>query len=461
MNNVANLTQVHFVGIGGTGMSPLAKILLQSGIEVTGSDCKESPYLNDLKQEGAAVHIGHSADNLDSPDLVVVSLAVDPSNPEVIEAGRRGIRVVTRAQLLGKLFNEKKGIGVSGTHGKTTTASMIAYILMMAGKDPTIAVGGEIIDLGCGGRLGSGECFVAEADEAYKSFFELKPLISIITSVDEDHVDHYGSFEDVISGFSRYASQTRKGGWLIACADDEAVLRAIERYGGNLILYGTASGDYVVSDCRFADGRWRFVLKHGPEHIEVSLLIPGLHNALNATAALAACALVGVDLREAVSILGQFRGARRRSELIGSVGGIAVYDDYAHHPSEIRATLRAFRTEHSGRLIAVFQPQRFSRTKLLMKHFAEAFADADLVLIDDIFYRGTGESPLSGVSSHRLAELVRSVSNKPTLYIPGKPEIVRFLSEHVQEGDVVITMGAGDIRECAEKLVEILGGTSA
>lgn len=458
---MTNLTQVHFVGIGGAGMSPLASILLQSGIQVTGSDCKESAQLSRLTQEGAVVHVGHSATNLISPDLVVVSLAVDPANPEVIEAGQRGIPVVTRAQLLGKLFNEKRGIGISGTHGKTTTASMIAYALMRAGKDPTIAVGGEIMDLGYSGRLGSGEYFVAEADEAFKSFFSLEPFVSIITSVDEDHVDHYGSFDNVISGFSRYACQTRRDGCLIACADHPTVLQAIKGYSGRLILYGTTDGDYVVDDCRFAGGAWRFVLRHGQQRMEVPLLVPGLHNALNATAALVACATIGMDIRETAEILREFHGARRRSELIGSVGGVTVYDDYAHHPSEIRATLRAFRTKHSGRLIAVFQPQRFSRTRLLMDRFAEAFADADLILVDDIFYRGTGESPLSGVSSRRLAELIESVSCKPALYIPGKPEIVSFLSENAQEGDLVITMGAGDIRECAVELVENLGGTPA
>lgn len=456
-----NLKQVHFVGIGGSGMSSLARILLQAGIKVTGSDCKHSLQLDRLEQAGATVHVGHSASNLDSPDLVVVSLAIDPANPEVIEAGKRGIPVLTRAQLLGKLFNEKKGIGVSGTHGKTTTSSMIAYALMQAGADPTIAVGGEILDLGYGGRLGNGEYFVAEADEAYKSFFELRPYIGIITNVDNDHVDHYGSFEAVIAGFNRFACQTRRDGCLIVCADDANALRAVQGYTGELVLYGTGGADYAIDNCRVEGGLWRFSVKHGREFAEVSLLIPGEHNVLNAAAALAACHRIGMDLGETAQILGRFHGARRRSELIGSIAGVLVYDDYAHHPSEIEATLRAFRTKHSGRLIAVFQPQRFSRTKLLMNQFAQAFADADLVVIDDTFYRGTGEVPVEGVSSRRLAELIQSMSHRPALYIPGKQEIVEYLSKQAREGDLILTMGAGDIRECAVKLVEILGGEPA
>lgn len=453
--------RVHFIGIGGTGMGPLATILLQSGIEVEGSDLKDSPRLRDLRAAGGRVYVGHSADNLGSPDLVVVSLAVDPANPEVIEAGRRGIPVVTRAQLLGRLFNEKRGIGVGGTHGKTTTASMTAYVLLQAGADPTIAVGGEILDLGYGGRLGGSDLFVAEADEAYKSFYELRPYIGVITNIDNDHLDHYGTFDDVVQGFRRFAAQIKPGGCLIACADDPNVERVIEGYEGELVLYGRTRGDYVVSDCQIQDGRWRFSVTRGERRVEVSLLVPGAHNALNATAALAACERLGVDLDEAASILSGFHGARRRSELIGSTSGVAIYDDYAHHPSEVAATLRAFRAAHKGRLIVVFQPQRFSRTKLLMDAFALAFADADLIVVDDIFYRGTGELPLEGINSSRLAELIRAKSGRSALYIPGKQEIVNFLRTHAQKGDLIITMGAGDIRECAVQLAEVLGGRPA
>lgn len=442
-------------------MCPLASILLQSGIEVEGSDLKDSPRLRELRAAGATVHVGHSSENLGLPDLVVVSLAVDPANPEVIESGRRGIPVVTRAQLLGRLFNKRRGIGVGGTHGKTTTASMTAYVLLQAGADPTIAVGGEIVDLGYGGRLGGSDLFVAEADEAYKSFYELRPHIGIITSIDDDHLDHYGSFDDVVLGFRRFAAQIKPDGCLIACAEDPNVDKVIEGYEGELVLYGLTRGHYVVNDCRIEDRRWRFTVARGGRSVDVSLLVPGLHNALNATAALAACERLGIDLDEAASLLRGFHGARRRSELIGSIGEIAIYDDYAHHPSEIEATLRAFRTAHRGRLIVVFQPQRFSRTKLLMDRFAAAFADADLIVVDDIFYRGTGELPLEGINSYRLVELIRSKSGRSAHYIPGKQEIVSFLRTHAQEGDLIITMGAGDIRECAVQLAEILGGRPA
>lgn len=452
---------VHFIGIGGTGMAPLATILLQSGVEISGSDCKDSSRLSQLKQAGAKVSVGHSADNLDSPDLVVVSLAINSDNPEVAEAERRGIPVITRARLLGMLFNTKKGIAVSGTHGKTTTASMIAYVLEKAGADPTIAVGGEIVDLGFGGKLGRGECFVAEADEAYKSFFELKPFISVVTSIDDDHLDHYGSFESVVDGFSRFIRQTRQDGHLVVCADDSRVLCATEGYDGQISLYGTAGGDYVIEDMKVESRSWKFTVRQEAASVEMSLLVPGLHNALNATAALAACERLGVDRGRVASILAGFSGTRRRSELIGVASGVEVYDDYAHHPSEIQVTLRAFRAGHSGRLVVVFQPQRFTRTRLLMDRFARAFGDADLIVVDDIFYRGTGEVPLDGVNSHRLVELIRSSSGKPALHISGKEGIVSFLARHAEKGDLIITMGAGDIRECAVQLLQTLGGRSA
>jgi UDP-N-acetylmuramate--alanine ligase len=458
---LTNSRRVHFVGIGGTGMAPLATILLQSGIKVSGSDCKDSPALSKFRQAGVRVSLGHSASNLDSPDLVVVSLAVNGTNPEVVEAERLGIPVVTRAQLLGSLFNEKRGIAVSGTHGKTTTASMIAYVLEMAGYEPTIAVGGEIVDLGFGGKLGGGQHFVAEADEAYKSFLELKPSVSVVTSIDDDHVDHYGSFEGVIDGFRRFIEQTQPDGYLVACADDPNVLTATEGYQGRAVFYGQKGGDYVVQNLRIEGRSWRFTVRRRGGAVEMSLRVPGLHNALNATATLAVCEWLGVHCDRVSALLAKFSGARRRSELIGTAGGIAVYDDYAHHPSEIQATLRAFRARHSGRLVVVFQPQRFSRTRLLMNRFAGAFSDADLVVVDDIFYRGTGEAPLEGVNSGRLAELIKSSSGKPAFYISGKEEIVRFLSEHVENGDLIITMGAGDIRECAVRLVEAFGGRIA
>lgn len=456
-----NSRRVHFVGIGGTGMAPLATILLQSGTEVSGSDCKDSPTLNKLRQAGARVSLGHSASNLDQPDLVVVSLAVNGENPEVIEAERLGIPVLTRAQLLGSLFNEKKGVAVGGTHGKTTTASMIAYVLERTGQDPTIAVGGEILDLGFGGKLGRGRYFVAEADEAYKSFFELKPFVSVVTSIDDDHLDHYGSFEGVVEGFRRFIGQTQPDGYLVACGDDPNVMAATDGYRGRAAFYGEKNGDYIVEDLRVEDRSWRFRVRRKGDTVEMSLRVPGVHNALNATAALAACEWLGVDCSSVSEVLAEFSGARRRSELIGTVGGIAVYDDYAHHPSEIQATLKAFRARHPGRLVVVFQPQRFSRTRLLMNRFAGAFSDADLVVVDDIFYKGTGEAPLDGVNSRRLVELIGANSGKPALYISGKEEIVRFLSGHAESGDLIITMGAGDIRECAVRLVETFGGRTA
>lgn len=453
--------RIHFVGIGGHGMSSIARVLLQMGYEISGSDVADSPRVRALRAAGADVHIGHSEILVEGASRVVVSAAVPRNNVEVLAAVRLGIPVASRAEMLGELMNPRVGVAISGTHGKTTTSSMIATVLIEAGLDPTCVLGEEVDAVPGGGRSGRGEVVVVEADEAYGSFLKLWPKIAVVTNIDDDHLDYYGTSRAIDEAFVEFLGHVPEEG-LAVLSCENARLMAIEKHQKHLrcrkVLYGLSSGDISCLDPVRAGRGYRFgVLYRGRLLGQLELGVPGRHNIANALA----CVGVGLELGVPFDVirrgLAGFRGARRRQEVVGEVGGVTVVDDYAHHPTEIRATLAALKESHGGRLVVVFQPQRFTRTKLLFDEFARSFSSADVVVITEIYHRGTGEEPIPGVSGERLADAIRAHEG------PGGPQvefistlqgIVSWLLSEVRSGDLVVTMGAGDVDSVARELVK-------
>lgn len=453
---------VHFVGIGGSGMSPLAALLMHMGYRVSGSDIKDSPKLDKLRSLGAEVHVGHCAENVGGAATVVISAAVSRSNPEVAEATRRGIPVITRAELLGILMNERRGVAITGTHGKSTTTSMTALVFTEAGLDPMVAVGADVRDLGGSSRYGQGEFVIVEADEAYGSFLKLRPEVVVITNVDDDHRDYYGSFEGIVAGFRQFLGNVKPGGFVVAFWDDHNVRTVCEGFPGRIIRYGSGPEcDYTAEGPAVRDFGGSFdAVCRGRRLGHIQLRVPGMHNIYNALAVCAVANELGLPFAAVASALGRFSGADRRCQLIGEAGGILVLDDYAHHPAEIAATLKALKQGTGRRVVAVFQPQRYTRTMFLRDQFARAFSDADVVVMDEIYATGTGEEPIPGVSGESLAEAVRAFEGDKVHFVPGKENLLSFLLDAVRPGDVVITMGAGDIWKTAVDLAKALSAGS-
>ena len=453
--------QVHFIGVGGIGMSALAHLLLDAGIAVSGSDLKASRLTDQLATRGMAFSEGQAATNITAapPDLVVITAALRPDNPELLAAEAAGIPTIKRAALLGEVMSEGKGIAVAGTHGKTTTSAMIAYSLTRCAADPTYLVGGIVQGLGTNGHLGRGEYVVAEADEYDGSFLQLRPTVSVITNIEADHLDFYGSMDNIRQTFSRYASNTQPGGTLLLCADDAeagallAILRASEQPYA-IASYGLGAGlDWqVVEQGSNNRGGSNFALWRGAEKLgEFVLSLPGRHNLLNATAAVAACAIAGVDAAQAATALADFSGAERRFQVKGETNsGAVVVDDYGHHPTEIAATLQAARQRYPDRrIIILFQPHTYSRTKSLLPEFAAAFGEATLVYISDIYAAREAHDP----SVH--ARQIVTTSDHPAMqYIGSLAEATVELRRILQPGDVLLTVGAGDVGQVGEELLQ-------
>jgi UDP-N-acetylmuramate--alanine ligase len=451
--------RAHFIGVGGIGMSALAHVLLDAGWEVSGSDARASKLTEELAARGMRFSEGQSAANIAAaqPDLVVVTAAVKEDNPELAAARAAGLPIIKRAELLGQIMNGGKGIAVAGTHGKTTTTAMIAYVLERAGIKPTYLVGGVVQNLGRNGQLGGGEYVVAEADEYDGSFLKLHPYISVITNIEADHLDFYADMEAIRTAFSQYAQNTDSFGVLLLCADDA---EAIDLFTG----LNTVPHDYQIVGYGFeAMASWR-VIDTGPNEMggsdytfwhdderlgEFSLAVPGQHNVQNACAALAACYYAGVAPREAGAILTDFRGAERRFQVKGEVNGVTIVDDYAHHPTEIVATLKAARRRFAGRrIVALFQPHTYSRTKSLRQDFANAFANADEVLITDIY--AARENDAGDIK----AEDIVTASDHPAMrYVGSLDDAVRYLAGALHRGDVLLTLGAGDVWQAGEKII--------
>jgi UDP-N-acetylmuramate--alanine ligase len=449
--------RVHLVGVGGAGMSGLARLLLARGHAVTGSDRQESAVLAALRALGADVWAGHDAARLGAPDLLAASTAIRAGNPELVEARRRGLPVLRRAQLLALLMEGSVGLAVAGTHGKTTTTAMAAAILREAGLDPSWAVGGDLQDGGANAGVGTGPHFVAEADESDGSFLELAPTVAVVTNVEADHLDHWGDLEAVWDGFRRFVARLPADGTAVLCADDQGALALAEAAPCRVVTYGLGADADVRADGLVATGDGsRFEVVAGGERLgTVRLPQPGRHVVQNAVGAIAATRALGAPFAAAERALARFGGAARRFHLRASVGGVTVVDDYAHHPTEVAATLTAARLGGWTRVVAVFQPHLYSRTRLFARELGDALAAADVVLVTDVY--AAREEPQPGVDGGLVAAAARQA--RPGLdcaYVPDRRDLAKHVAATVRPGDLVLTLGAGDITTLADEVVELL-----
>ncbi|MFA6031026.1 MAG: UDP-N-acetylmuramate--L-alanine ligase [Elusimicrobiota bacterium] len=452
--------RIHFVGIGGVGMSGIARVLLNLGYGVSGSDLRETEVTRALTKAGARCFRGHRAAHTRGAQVVVVSSAVDPTNPELAVARAAGIPIVPRAEMLAELCRIKRTVAVAGSHGKTTTTSMVALALARAGADPTMIIGGQLANIRSNARLGGGDYLVAEADESDGSFVRLFPLVAVVTNVDDDHLDHYGTVERLRAAFVDYLHRLPFYGAAVLCADDPAVRALVPKVGRTVVTYGLRPGaDWTarvledrgpIGSKTKGPGQRLRVFRRGRRVGELELKVCGRHNALNALAAVAVGDFLGFDLRKVFAGLGEFRGVGRRMENLGRAQGVVFLDDYGHHPTEVAATLRALKGA-GRRLIVVFQPHRYSRTKLLHRRFGPALRGADRVYVMDVY--AAGEKPLRGVSSKLILESARrsGVDARP---FTRAVDLVREL----RTGDVVLTLGAGDVWKAGLDLLRRLEG---
>lgn len=449
------IKRVHFVGIGGIGMSGIAEVLLNLGYKVTGSDLRLTAVTDRLQQRGATIYPGHAAQNVAGAHVVVTSSAVRADNCEIQEAVRLKIPVIARAEMLAELARLKYSITVAGTHGKTTTTSMIATILDRAGLDPTIVVGGRLNTIGSNARMGKGEYIVLEADESDRSFLLLSPTIAVITNIEADHLDHYRDLEDIQAAFLSFINKVPFYGAAVLCLDEPAVQSLIPQIKRRIVTYGTAAtADLSITDVNIENlGSTFFVRFDGTGKQQVKLNVPGMHNVLNAAAAFAATRDMGVEPYVIASALESFQGVERRFQ-VKLRDGVTVIDDYAHHPTEIRATLRAAESANFRRLFVVFQPHRYTRTLHLFDDFARAFNQADVVLILDIY--PAGENPIEGVTTPVLIEKIRSFGHKNVMYAPSFEMIESYILANVKDGDAVIVMGAGSVTRLSDNLCQKL-----
>lgn len=453
--------RAHFIGIGGAGMAPVAQLLAARGWRVSGSDARDSATLDHLRASGITVHVGHDAGHLPREGTVVVSTAVTSTNPELAAARERGLPVIHRSEALALAAGNQDFLAVAGAHGKTTTSGMLAVALREVGQDPSFAVGGRVLDLAASAHLGSGALFIAEADESDGSFLNYRPRIAVVTSIEPDHLDHYGTEAALHEAFDSFAAGVVEGGLLVCCADDPGARGlALRRAGGQRVLtYGTAPplGEDIphvqLRDVQVEGHRSRAtILGHG-HHITLALAVGGIHNLRNATAAWCAGVEAGVAPEHMARGLSAFTGTGRRFETRGEVAGVRVIDDYAHHPTEVAATLRQARAAAGGgRVIVVFQPHLYSRTEIFATHFAHALAAADLAIVTDVY--GAREAPREGISG---ATITQHMPGGVGQYVPAAREAAIRAAAAAQPGDVILTVGAGDVTELGAVILEELG----
>jgi UDP-N-acetylmuramate--alanine ligase len=448
------IKHLHFVGIGGIGMSGIAEILINMGYRVTGSDLKESETVKRLMGLGARVHIGHSAQNVHDSDVVVISSAVRQDNPEVIEALSLNIPVIPRAQMLAELMRLRYGIAVAGSHGKTTTTSMIEAVLSHGGLDPTIVVGGKVKTLGTNARLGQGNFMVVEADESDGSFLLLSPVISVLTNIDEEHMDHYKDMEDLENAFTTFLNKIPFYGLSVLCLDCPRVSTIASDFKKRMITYGFNQGaELRALDVKIAGFETEFTIVRGDAVLgSIRIHSPGKHNAQNALAAIAVGLELGMSFEDVREGLSKFEGIDRRMQIKGSARGITVVDDYAHHPREIEVTIEAIKETGAGRLVVMFQPHRYSRTRLLFDDFVRVLMGADKLYLLDIY--AASEDPIEGVSSEKLYDALKESGHKDVTYINGSQSVVSTVLEAVESGDTVLTLGAGNVWTYGEEIAE-------
>lgn len=458
---VQRYNHVHFVGIGGYGMSAIARVLLDLGYTVSGSDVSQQELTEKLATRGANVFLGHVRNQVEGADAVVYNTMIAQDNVELVEARARGIPVLHRSEMLAQLMDNRQGVAITGAHGKTTTSSMIAYVMERSGLDPTFVIGGVVSNLGDNAKAGNGQYVVAEADESDASFLHYRPKIAVVTNVEADHLEHYdGKFSNLLTAYRTFIKQIPSDGLLVTSAEDGNVGSLLEEAQCPVVTFATVPGvsaDYTATGIQLVDrGSICDVYEHGVRLGSLQLSLPGVHNIMNALAAIAVARHAGVDFDSIALALSEFHGAKRRFQVIADAAGVLVIDDYAHHPTEIRATIAAARAAER-RIVAVFQPQRYTRTYFLFDAFAKAFHGADEVIIVDIF-SPAGEKQIEGVSAERLVERIREDSNPRTQFIRTKEEVLEYLLETVHEGDLVLTMGAGDIWKVAYRLGDALRG---
>jgi UDP-N-acetylmuramate--alanine ligase len=451
--DLSGLGAVHLIGIGGAGMSGIARLLLARGVRVAGSDLKDSRALTRLRAAGAEVVVGHDAANVGSVDAVIISTAIPAGNPERIEADRRGIPVYARAQIMAAMMGERLGIAVAGTHGKTTTTSMVAVILERARLDPTYLIGGDLNESGSNARSGAGEVFVAEADESDGSFLLLSPTVAVVTNVEPDHLDFFADADEVESAFASFCRRAER---VVACVDDPGARRVAATVAVPVVTYGSDPlAEVRMLDPEPTDGGGQARLEADGTAVVVELSIPGRHQLLNAAGAVAAAREVGVDMATAAVALRGFTGVQRRFERRGSATGAEFVDDYAHHPTEIAATLEAARASDGRRLVAVFQPHRYSRTRAMWRELGESLAPADVVVLTDVY--GAGETPEPGITGKLVVDALQEASPRTrTVYLPHRSEVAGFLAREIREGDLILTLGAGDITSVADETLGLL-----
>jgi len=449
--------RVHFVGIGGIGMSGIAEVLLNLGYPVTGSDLQENDATRRLRSLGAQVFMGHQEENLAAkPSVVVISTAVKYSNPEVLEARRRQIPVIPRAEMLAELMRMKYGVAVAGSHGKTTTTSMIAAVLSAAGLDPTMVIGGRVHMLGTNAKMGQGEILVAEADESDGSFLLLSPIIAVVTNIDREHMDYHQTMESLSESFLGFINKVPFYGLAVLCLDNANVQALLPKVKKRLTTYGLSSeADFIARDLQMGSAGVEFSVLHRQKPLgKLRLHLPGRHSATNALAAVAVAQELEIPFSHVAEALAAFTGIQRRFEIKGEPRGIMIIDDYGHHPAEIRATIGAIRDSWKRPLTVIFQPHRYSRTRDLFDEFLTAFESADRLILTEIY--PAGEDAVPGVNSESLYQAVKRKGHMEVEFMADKSQIATALAEKLNPGDIVLTLGAGDIYKVGEELVEAL-----
>ncbi len=446
---------IHFTGIGGSGMCGIAEVVLNLGFKVTGSDIAESEIIDRLKKLGAKINIGHKAENIEGADVLVYSSAIRPDNPEILYAKELDIPTIPRAEMLAELMRLKRGIAIAGTHGKTTTTSLVGSIFEAAGLNPTVVIGGKFFNIKSNAKLGKGKFLICEADESDASLLKLSPEFAIVTNIDDDHLDYYENFENLKNTFKEFINKVPFYGFIILCKDNKHLSSMFPNIYKRIVTYGIkTNADYTAKNIKQTSEGIEFTLiKNSKELGNINFKLYGKHNVLNALAASALSFELGISFKNIKKGLHNFKGVERRLEFKGEINKIKIFDDYGHHPTEIKATLASIH-KGKGRLLVIFQPHRYTRTKLLHKEFKDAFLKADYLFITEIY--PAGEKPIKGVSARLIYNSVKKSKLKNVIYIPSKEDAANEVIKIAERNDIILTLGAGDIKNIAPFIIEKL-----